>query len=67
LDLHQDKLKANVVESNSASGPYGAHGIGEPCVNAYACILAAFHNATGKWASGSPISPWKALAAMGKV
>jgi len=67
LDLHQDKLIANIVESNSASGPYGAHGIGEPCVNAYACILAAFHNATGKWASGSPISPWKALAAMGKV
>lgn len=67
LDLNQDKLKAVIVESDSASGPYGAHGIGEPCVNAYAGIMAAFYNATGKWASGSPISPWKALKAMGKV
>lgn len=67
LDMHHDRLKAVLVESDSASGPYGAHGIGEPCVNAYACILAAFYNATGKWVSGSPISPWKALKAMGKI
>jgi xanthine dehydrogenase molybdenum-binding subunit len=67
LDMDTTKLKANIVESDSASGPYGAHGIGEPAVNAYACVLAAFHNATGEWVSGSPISPWKALKAMGKV
>lgn len=67
LDMNQDKLKAVIYESDNAEGPYGAHGIGEPCVNAYASILAAFYNATGKWVSGSPISPWKALKAMGKV
>ncbi|UCE97975.1 MAG: xanthine dehydrogenase family protein molybdopterin-binding subunit [Dehalococcoidia bacterium] len=67
LDMHEDRHKAVLVESDSASGPYGAHGIGEPAVNAYACILAAFYNATGIWVSGSPISPWKALKAMGKV
>ncbi len=67
LDMHHDRYKAVIVESDDASGPYGAHGIGEPCVNAYACILAAFYNATGKWVSGSPISPWKALSAMGKI
>jgi len=67
LDIPQDKLKPVIVESDDAAGPYGAHGIGEPCVNAYACFNAAFYNATGKWVKESPMSPWKVLAALGKA
>jgi CO/xanthine dehydrogenase Mo-binding subunit len=67
LDIYQDRLTPIVYESDDANGPYGAHGIGEPCVNAYCCLNAAFYNATGKWIKDSPMTPWKVLAALGKV
>ncbi len=67
LDIPQDKLVPAIYESDDAAGPYGAHGIGEPCVNAYACFNAAFYNATGQWIKESPITPWKVLAALGKA
>lgn len=67
LDVYQDRNKIAIVESEDQGGPYGAHGIGEPCVNAFCCIGAAFYNATGKWISEYPITPWRVLKALGKV
>jgi CO/xanthine dehydrogenase Mo-binding subunit len=67
LDVRTDNGTPIFLESDDAAGPFGAHGIGEPCVSAFACIMAAFYNATGKWVSGSPLAPWKVLAALGKA
>jgi len=67
LDIHQDKLKLAIVESDDAVGPYGAHGIGEPCVNAFCSIGAAFYNATGKWVKEYPITPFRVLKTLGKI
>jgi len=67
LDMHQDRLSIAIVESDDAAGPYGAHGIGEPCVTSYGVFAAAFYNATGKLIKESPITPWRALKALGKI
>ena len=59
-----------VVEvAQNLAGPYGAHGIGEPCVTNYPAIANAIYNATGKWVDprGGPITPDIVLAALGKA
>jgi CO/xanthine dehydrogenase Mo-binding subunit len=57
------------IESDDYGGPYGAHGIGEPCNSNYSSILCAFFNATGKWLDPDkgPCTPNKVLKALGKA
>ena len=57
------------VESDDAAGPYGAHGIGEPCSSNYASIYCAIYNATGVWvdAEHGCYSPDRVLKALGKA
>jgi CO/xanthine dehydrogenase Mo-binding subunit len=63
-NLHQQDF-----ESYDAAGPYGAHGIGEPCVTNYSSIICAVFNATGKWVDldKGPCTPDKVLKALGKA
>jgi len=49
LDFDPCCLYVADVESDDAAGPYGAHGIAEPCVSNYSAIICAIFNATGKW------------------
>ena len=49
LDYNQDRFFVGDIESNDSAGPFGAHGIGEPCVSNYSSIICAIFNATGKW------------------
>ena len=67
LDMRQDRFSIAIVESDDAAGPYGAHGIGEPCVNSYGVFAAAFYNATGKVIKASPLTPARVLQALGKI
>jgi len=67
LDIPHSALKIAMQESDDVAGPYGAHGIGEPCVTSYAALNAAVYNATGKWIKESPITPMKVLQALGKA
>jgi CO/xanthine dehydrogenase Mo-binding subunit len=67
LDLPLDKMSPVVLEGNSAVGPYGATGSGEPVSSNYAAISQAVYNAIGVWITDSPMHPWKILKALGKV
>jgi len=69
MDIDTSKFSYHLVQGNDASAPYGAHGIGEPCVGSYACIIAAIFNATGKWVDPDhgACNPDKVLKAMGKA
>jgi CO/xanthine dehydrogenase Mo-binding subunit len=49
LDFNQDRFYVTDIESNDSAGPFGAHGIGEPCVSNYSAIICAIFNASGKW------------------
>jgi CO/xanthine dehydrogenase Mo-binding subunit len=67
LDLHTDRHRAILVESDDACGPYGCKGMGEPPVSNYGAIASAIYSATGKWIGDPPIYPEKILRALGKV
>jgi len=67
LDAHLDKHRIDIVETYDNSGPYGAHGMGEPPVQSFSAIMSAFYNATGKWITDPPLYPQKVLKALGKV
>jgi CO/xanthine dehydrogenase Mo-binding subunit len=67
LDLHTDRHEVIIVESIDKCGPYGAHGMGEPPVQSYACIANAIYNATGEWIIDAPIYPQKILKSLGKA
>ncbi len=63
-----DSFTPIVVQSNDAIGPFGAKGLGEPPLSPpAAAIVNAIYNATGKWVRSQPATPWKVLAALGKV
>jgi xanthine dehydrogenase molybdenum-binding subunit len=66
-DLPLDKFQIAVLEGNSAVGPYGATGSGEPVSSNYAAISQAVYNAIGVWVTDSPMHPWKILKALGKA
>lgn len=69
LDFDTGRFHVQDVESDDAAGPYGAHGIGEPCVTNYSAIICAIFNATGKWVDPEKggCTPQKVLGALGKV
>jgi CO/xanthine dehydrogenase Mo-binding subunit len=69
LDLPTQRFKVQDIESDDAAGPFGAHGIGEPCVTNYSAIVCAIFNATGKWVDmdKGACTPDKVLKALGKA
>jgi 4-hydroxybenzoyl-CoA reductase subunit alpha len=67
LDMHTDRHKGIIVESIDDCGPFGAKGIGEPCLTNYAAIVCAVYNAIGQWCTDSVIHPQKILKALGKA
>ena len=68
LDIDPERLHVADVESDDAAGPYGAHGIAEPCVSNYSAIVCAIFNATGKWVDPEKggCTPAVVLKALGK-
>ncbi len=68
LDFATERLHVQDIESDDAAGPYGAHGIGEPCVSNYSAVVCAIFNATGKLADTDKgaLTPDKILKALGK-
>jgi CO/xanthine dehydrogenase Mo-binding subunit len=67
LDLPIENYVPEVREGDSAVGPYGGTGMGEPCSGAYNTVSLAVSNAIGKYISEAPLHPWVVLKAMGKV
>jgi xanthine dehydrogenase YagR molybdenum-binding subunit len=67
LDLPVENYVPVVREGDSAVGPYGGTGMGEPCSGAYCAINLAVGNAIGKYVSEGPLDTWVVLKAMGKV
>jgi len=69
LDFKTERITLKDVESNDAAGPFGAHGIGEPCVSNYSAITCAIFNATGKWVDPEKgaMNPDRVLKALGKA
>jgi xanthine dehydrogenase YagR molybdenum-binding subunit len=68
LDFDSERVYVQDIESDDASGPFGAHGIGEPCVSNYSAVICAIFNATGKWVDTDKgaCTPDKVLKALGK-
>ena len=61
-------IQAVIVESNDPSGPFGAIGIGEHCINPVAGAVAnAVYNATGTRLYEIPMTPERVLKALGKI
>ena len=57
-----------MVESNEPSGPFGAMGVGEHCINPVAGAVAnAVYNAIGVRLYEIPMTPERVLKALGKV
>jgi CO/xanthine dehydrogenase Mo-binding subunit len=69
MDINPTNFKPFDIESDDLAGPYGAHGIGEPCVTNVSAVINAIFNATGKWVDprGGPITPDIVLNALGKA
>ena len=68
LDV-KDVFTVTDVESDDAAGPFGAHGIGEPCSSNCSSIYCAVYNAIGVWPDmdHGAMSPNKVLKALGKA
>jgi len=69
MDVDPTKFNVYDIESDDLAGPYGAHGIGEPCVSNQSVIHSAIFNAIGQWCDprGGPLTPDIVLAALGKA
>jgi CO/xanthine dehydrogenase Mo-binding subunit len=69
MDMKGERFNVYDIESDDAAGPYGAHGMGEPCVTNYSAIICAIFNATGKWVDPEKgaCTPNKILKALGKA
>ncbi len=69
MDFKTERFAMKDIESDDVGGPFGAHGIGEPCVSNYSAITCAIFNATGKWVDPDkgPMTPDKVLKALGKA
>lgn len=62
------EVKCFLNESHLGYSSYGACGIGEASAASMSGITAgAFFNATGKWALDYPLTPMRALKALGKI
>jgi CO/xanthine dehydrogenase Mo-binding subunit len=67
LDMHTDRHIGILVEPIDDCGPYGAKGMGEPCISNYGAIANAVYNAIGEWCLEGPIHPQKIIEALGKA
>ena len=69
MDLDVTKLTPYDIESDNYAGPWGAHGIGEPCSSNASAVICAIYNATGKWVNprGGPTTPDIVLESIGKA
>lgn len=69
LDCNPSRYHLYPIEGDNHTGPLGAHGIGEPCVGGYSCILSAIYNAIGKWVDTDhgACNPDRVLKALGKA
>jgi CO/xanthine dehydrogenase Mo-binding subunit len=69
MDMKGERFNVYDLESDDSAGPYGAHGMGEPCVTNYSAIICAIFNATGKWVDPDKgaCTPDKVLKALGKA
>jgi len=67
LDMDTNNHTAIIVEPFDYCGPFGAKGMGEPCVSNYGAICNAIYNAIGEWIVDPPIYPQKILKALGKA
>jgi len=65
----EDAFVVTDVESDDAAGPFGAHGVGEPCSSNVASIYCAIYNAIGVFPDmdHGAMSPNKILKALGKA
>jgi xanthine dehydrogenase molybdenum-binding subunit len=62
------EVKCLLNESHLGYSSYGAFGVGEAAAASMSGITAgAFFNATGKWALDYPLTPMRALKALGKI
>ncbi len=63
---HHDNVD---YQSDDVGGPFGCHGIGEPCVTNYSTVLCGIFNATGVWVDPDKggMTPDKVLKALGKA
>jgi xanthine dehydrogenase molybdenum-binding subunit len=62
------EVKCILNESHLGYSSYGACGVGEASAASMSGITAgAFFNATGKWALDYPLTPMRALKALGKI
>ena len=66
MDIPEDKNQIFMLETIDANGPYGCHGIGEPAIGKYCCIVNAVNNAINKWIVTTPVTPRTVLRALGK-
>ncbi|MFC1866086.1 xanthine dehydrogenase family protein molybdopterin-binding subunit [Chloroflexota bacterium] len=68
MDLDETKNHPIMMESISYTGPFGAHGIGEPAASANAaCYINAVGSALGVIIQERPITPPKILQILGKA
>jgi len=69
MDMNGGVFNVYDLESDDSAGPYGAHGIGEPCVTNASSITCAIYNATGVWVdfNHGAGTPNKILKALGKA
>jgi CO/xanthine dehydrogenase Mo-binding subunit len=60
-----DEIKSVVLECPDPIGPWGARGVGEMALLAFApALAAAVHDATGVWIDEIPLTPEKVVAAL---
>ncbi len=69
MDIKTELNTVKDVESDDSAGPYGCHGIAEPCSSNYSSIICAIYNATGVWVDPEKgaCTPNKVLKALGKA
>ena len=67
LDLPIENYDPQLREGDSATGPYGATGMGEPAAGNHCTVNLAVSNAIGNYIIEGPLNPWTVLKAMGKV
>jgi len=67
LDLPIENYMPELREGDSACGPYGATGMGEPAAGNHNTVSLAVSNAIGNYIIEGPLHPWVVLKAMGKA
>jgi len=69
MDMKTENHDLIDYESMDAGGPFGCHGIAEPCVTNYSSVLCAIYNAVGVWVDPqmAQMSADRVLKALGKA